>query len=316
MIYFISQLRRRAPLIDINISRNVKTFNKVPGNIESLISDWKNSAGAEITSSDNVDKLPEYALQVARILAYPDLDVPGTRAKIDSMGQHVSTLIKSSNTPSRPTTIIEKINEFIFSVEKFKANTDDYYNPLNSYLNVVIDRKTGIPITLCILYGAVAGAVGFKMHPVSFPAHFLVKHVLEDGSGEIIVDPFNGGRIMDDYSLKALLDQAFQRQNIPLTHALVEKATPSQVVIRMLNNLKGSYYESQDMEKYLVANEMVLAIDQYNPEATRDKGVLLLKEGQSDEALRILNMYLEINPEAEDADEILGIIRQIRSGPK
>lgn len=286
------------------------------GNTESLISDWKNSAVSEIISSDEIDKLPVYALHIARILAYPDLDVPATLARIESMGQRVAGMLKSSNTPRRPTLIIEKINELLFNVEKFKANTTDYYNPLNSYLNVVLERKTGIPITLSVLYAAVAKIVGFRMHPVSFPAHFLVKHVLEDGSGEIIVDPFNGGRIMDDYSLKSLLDQAFPRQNIPLTHALVEKSTPAQVVIRILNNLKGSYYESQDMQKYSLANEMVLAIDQYNPEATRDKGVMLLREGESEEALRILNMYLEINPEAEDADEILGIIRQIRSGPK
>ena len=303
-------------LIDINISRHVKTFNKVDGNIESLISDWKSSAVSEITSSDEIDRLPVHALHIARILAYPDLDVPGTLAKIESMGHRVTSMIKSSNTPRRPTLIIEKINELLFNVEKFKANTNDYYNPLNSYLNIVLERKTGIPITLSVLYAAVAKVVGFKMYPVSFPAHFLVKHVLEDGSGEIIVDPFNGGRIMDDYSLKALLDQAFPRQNIPLTHALVEKSTPAQVVIRILNNLKGSYYESQDLQKYSLANEMVLAIDQYNPEATRDKGVILLREGESEEALKILNMYLEINPEAEDADEILGIIRQIRSGPK
>jgi regulator of sirC expression with transglutaminase-like and TPR domain len=288
----------------------------VSENIESLISDWKNSVVSEITSSDNVDKLPVYALELARIIAYPDLSVADTLARIESMGKHAASLIKSSNLPRRPTLIIEKVNEVLFNIEKFKANTDDYYNPLNSYLNVVIERKTGIPITLSVLYAAVARAVGFEMHPVSFPAHFLVKHVLEDGSGEIIVDPFSAGRIMDDYSLKALLDQAFPRQNIPLTHSLVEKATPAQVIVRMLNNLKGSYYESQDAPKYLLANEMVLAIDQYNPEATRDKGVMLLKEGRTDEALKVLNMYLEINPEAEDADEILGIIRQIRSGPK
>ncbi|HKU48867.1 MAG TPA: transglutaminase-like domain-containing protein [Nitrososphaera sp.] len=288
----------------------------MPVNIESLITDWKNSVYSEITSSDNSDRLPVYALHLARILAYPDLDVQGTVAKIESMGQQVLSMIKSSNVPRRPTLIIEKINDYMFNLEKFKPNTDDYYNPLNSYLNVVIERKSGIPITLSVLYSAVAKAAGFRMHPVSFPAHFLVKHVLEDGSAEIIVDPFNCGRIMDDYSLKALLDQAFPRQNIPLTHALVEKATPAQVVIRMLNNLKASYYESQDLEKYGLANEMVLAIDQYNPEATRDKGVLMLREGNSDEALRVLNMYLEINPEAEDADEILGIIHQIRSGPK
>lgn len=283
------------------------------GSIESLILDWKKSVVSEITSSDNVDSLPEYALHLSRILAYPDLDVAKVLEKIESMGQSVRVLLKSSNTPGRPTLIIEKINHVIFNVEKFRPNTDDYYNPMNSYLNVVLERKTGIPITLCILYAAVAKAAGFKLVPVGFPSHFLVKHVLEDGSGEIIVDPFNGGRIMDDYSLKALLDQALPRQSIPLTRALVEKASSSQVVIRMLNNLKGSFYESQDMDKYSLANEMVLAIDPYNPDATRDKGVLLLKEGQSEQALKILNAYLEINPEAEDADEILGIIRQIRS---
>jgi regulator of sirC expression with transglutaminase-like and TPR domain len=316
MICFISKWQFSPALIDINTSCSVKSFNKVSENTESLISDWKSSVVAEITSSDNVEKLPVYALNLARILAYPELAVSDVLAKIESMGQRAASLVKSSNVPRRPTLIIEKINEVLFNLEKFRANTDDYYNPLNSYLNVVIERKTGIPITLSVLYTAVAKVVGFEMHPVSFPAHFLVKHVLEDGSGEIIVDPFNGGRIMDDYSLKALLDQAFPRRNIPLTRSLVEKATPAQVVVRMLNNLKGSYYESQDVQKYLLANEMVLAIDQYNPEATRDKGVLLLKEGRTDDALRVLNMYLEINPEAEDADEILDIIRQIRSGPK
>jgi regulator of sirC expression with transglutaminase-like and TPR domain len=96
----------------------------------------------------------------------------------------------------------------------------------------------------------------------------------------------------------------------------VEKATSAQVVTRMLNNLKGSYYEAQDFERYAVANEMVLAIDQYNPDAIRDKGIILLKNGNSEQALSVLNMYLEINPEAEDADEVLDIIRQLRSGTK
>jgi regulator of sirC expression with transglutaminase-like and TPR domain len=285
------------------------------GDIDSLIQDWKTCAVKEITSSDDTDRLADHALHLARILAYPDLDVPAMLAKMDSMGQEAAQLAKKSlSTPRRPTQIIEKINDFLFNVQKFRANTDDYYNPMNSYLNVVIERKTGIPITFAILYLRIARSLDFRMLPVNFPGHFLVKYVLEDNSGEIIVDPFNGGRIMDDYSLKALLDQTYPRQNIPLTHALVEKATPAQVIIRMLNNLKGSYYEAQDNERYGIANEMVLAIDQYNPDAIRDKGVLLLRNGDSKGALKILNSYLEINPEAEDADEILDIIRQIRSG--
>ncbi|HEY3095152.1 MAG TPA: transglutaminase-like domain-containing protein [Nitrososphaera sp.] len=286
-------------------------------NIDSLIQDWKSSVVQDVTLSDDSDRLAEYALHLARILAYSSLDVPATMAKIDSMGQEAAQLAKKSlSTPRRPTQIIDKINDYLFNVHKFKANADDYYNPMNSYLNVVIERKTGIPITLAILYLRIARAVNFKMNPVNFPGHFLIKHVLEDSSGEIIVDPFNGGRIMDDYSLKTLLDQAYPRQNIPLTHALVEKATPAQVIIRMLNNLKGSYYEVKDMDRYGIANEMVLAIDQYNPNGIRDKGIILLKKGDQSEALKVLNSYLEINPEAEDADEILDVIRQIRSGMK
>lgn len=285
--------------------------------IDSLIQDWKSSVVKEITSSDDTDRLAEHALHLARVLAYPGLDVSATMARIDSMGQEVAQLAKKSlSTPRRPTQIIDKINDYLFNAQKFRANTDDYYNPLNSYLNIVVERRTGIPITFAILYLRIARALSFRMLPVNFPGHFLVKHVLDDNSGEIIVDPFNGGRIMDDYSLKALLDQTYPRQNIPLTHALAEKATPAQVIIRMLNNLKGSYYEAQDNGRYGIANEMVLAIDQYNPDAIRDKGVMLLKNGDAPGALKVLNSYLEINPEAEDADDILDIIRQIRSGMK
>ena len=282
--------------------------------IKPLIEDWRSSVVTHVTSSDDTDRLAEYALHLARILAYPSLDISGLLSSIDTMGQEVALMLKKSgNTPPRPTQIIEKINDLLFNAQKFKSNTDDYYNPLNSYLNIVIERKRGIPITLCILYMRVARSVNFKMYPVNFPGHFLIKHILEDNSGEIIVDPFNGGRIMDDYSLKVLIEQAYPQQNIPLTHALVEKATAAQVLIRMLNNLKGSYYEAQDIDRYNIANEMVLAIDPYNPDAVRDKGIVLLKKGDPSEALRVLNTYLEINPEAEDADDVLDIIHQIRS---
>ena len=285
--------------------------------IKPLIEDWRSSVVIHVTSSDDTDRLAEYALHLARILAYPSLDISGLLSSIDTMGQEVALMLKKSGSmPPRPTQIIEKINDLLFNVQKFKANTDDYYNPLNSYLNIVIERKRGIPITLCILYMRVARSVNFKMYPVNFPGHFLIKHILEDNSGEIIVDPFNGGRIMDDYSLKALIEQAYPQQNIPLTHALVEKATAAQVLIRMINNLKGSYYEAQDIDRYNIANEMVLAIDPYNPDAIRDKGIVLLKKGDPSEALKVLNSYLEINPEAEDADDVLDIIHQIRSGKR
>ena len=283
--------------------------------LDDKVQDWKQSVVTHITSSDDSSKLADHALHLARILAYPDIDVKKTLEDIDGMGQHVvQVLKKTASSPPRPTQVIEGLNNHLFNDLKFRPNTDDYYNPLNSYLNVVLERKAGIPITLSILYMRVAQGAGFALQPVNFPAHFLVKHVMEGDNGEIIVDPFNGGRIMDDYALKALLERSYPRQNIALTRVFVEKATVAQVMVRMLNNLKGSYYEAQDMEKYELANEMVLAIDQYNPDAIRDKGIALLKKGMVEDALNVLNMYLEVDPEAADADEVLDIIRQIRSG--
>jgi len=281
-------------------------------NLQSLIEDWKVSVVNSAVSSDNIDRLAEYALHLSRIVAYPALDVNITLKKIDALGEDLKESIKQLM-PLRPTQIIEKINNFLFKDMEFKANVQDYHNPLNSYLNIVLQHKFGIPITLSILYMRIAYSVNFKLYPVNFPAHFLVKHILEDDNSEIIIDPFNGGRIMDDYALKALLDQFYPHQNVPLTRAFIEKATAVQVIIRMLNNLKASYYEAQDLDKAEIANEMIIAIDQHNPDAIRDKGMILLKRGKSIKALEMLNLYLELDPEAEDADAVLDVIRQIRS---
>lgn len=281
-------------------------------NLQSLIQDWKVTVVDFVVSSNDTDRLAEYALHLSRILAYPDLDVSAKLNELDSMGEELKQSIKKL-LPLRPTQLIEKINNYLFKDKGFKANIQDYYNPMNSYLNIVLQHKSGIPITLSIIYMRIAHALNFKLYPVNFPAHFLVKHILEDDNAEIIIDPFNSGRIMDDYALKELLDQSYPRQNVPLTRAFVEKATPTQVLIRMLNNVKGSYYDAQDIDKAEIANEMIIALDQYNPDAIRDKGMILLKREKITEALEMLNLYLELDPEAQDADAILDIIRQLRT---
>jgi regulator of sirC expression with transglutaminase-like and TPR domain len=297
-----NNIRRKTSLISI-LSVN---------NLQSIIEDWKNNVVNIINSSGDTDRLAEFALHLSRLLAYPDLDVINSLKKIDTMGDELRQAIKKSM-PLRPTQIIEEINNYLFKTKQFKGNIQDYHNPLNNYLNIVLQQKSGIPITLSILYLRVAYVLNFNLYPVNFPAHFLVKHVLEDNNNEIIIDPFNGGRIMDDYAMKELLDQFYPLQNVSLTHAFVKKATAGQVMIRMLNNLKGSYYEAQDIDKAEIANEMIIAIDHYNPSAMRDKGMILLKRQKPMEAFQMLNSYLELDPEAEDADAVLDIIRQIRA---
>jgi regulator of sirC expression with transglutaminase-like and TPR domain len=276
--------------------------------LQPLIKDWKTSVVDSLGSSDDTERLAEYALHLSRILAYPDLDVKAILDKIDAMGRELILASKKSM-PSRPTQIIEKINNYLFKQRGFKANLQDYYNPMNSYVNVVLEKKSGIPITLSIIYMRVAHILKFRLYAVNFPAHFLVKHILGENS-EIIIDPFNGGRIMDDYTLQELLDPS---KNILLTRAYVEKATSAQVIIRMLKNLKVSYYESQNIDKAEIANEMIISIEPHNLDAVRDKGMILLKRKQSLEALEMLNMYLELDPEVEDADTVLAIIRKVRT---
>ena len=231
---------------------------------------------------------------------------------IDAMGKELQISLKK-RMPLRPTQIIEEINNYLFRILGFRGNEHDYFNPLNNFLNVVIERRLGIPITLSILYMRTAYLLNFKLYPVSFPAHFLVKHTLEDDDSEIIIDPYNEGRIMDDYTLKQLLDQFYPNQNIPLTKDFVRKATATQVLVRLLNNLKASYYESQDLDSTEIANEMILTLDKYNPNAVRDKGILLIKKQRPEQALEMLNLYLELDPEAEDVDVILDTIHKTRS---
>ena len=204
-------------------------------NIQTALNDWHISVVSEMKINDP-SKLAEYALHISRIVAYDHLVVKDELSKIDEIGKKIVRSMKNSS-EVRPTQLIEKINHQLYKIENFKGNQDDYYNPSNSLLNIVIKRKTGNPITLSILYIQLAHSVNFRLYPVNFPSHFMVKHVLDDEENEIIIDPFNQGRIMDDYALKELLDQFYPNQNVPLTHAFVEKATPTQVMIRMLNNL-------------------------------------------------------------------------------
>ena len=280
--------------------------------LRNIIEDWSISVANAISASDNTDDLSLYALHLSRLIAYPNLQVHHALEIIDAMGKELQISLKK-RMPLRPTQIIEEINNYLFRILGFRGNEHDYFNPLNNFLNVVIERRLGIPITLSILYMRTAYLLNFKLYPVSFPAHFLVKHTLEDDDSEIIIDPYNEGRIMDDYTLKQLLDQFYPNQNIPLTKDFVRKATATQVLVRLLNNLKASYYESQDLDSTEIANEMILTLDKYNPNAVRDKGILLIKKQRPEQALEMLNLYLELDPEAEDVDVILDTIHKTRS---
>ena len=280
-------------------------------NIQTALNDWHMNVVSQMKINDPA-KLAEYALEISRIVAYEHLVIKDELIKIDEIGKKIVRSLKSSS-EIRPTQLIEKINHQMYKIENFKGNRDDYYNPSNSLLNIVIKRKTGNPIALSILYIRLALSVNFRLYPVNFPSHFMVKHVLDDEESEIIIDPFNEGRIMDDYSLKELLDHFYPKMNIALTRRLVDKASNPDVIIRMLNNLKASFFECQDFDNAELVNEMILDMNRNDQQSMRDKGMVFLHKKSYEQALDSFNLYLERFPEANDVDNILELIRKIKT---
>ena len=279
--------------------------------IETALKDWHSSVVSKMAINDP-SKLAEYALHISRIVAYDNLVIDDELSKIGDIGRKIAKSMKNSS-EFRPTQLIEKINHQLYKVENFKGNRDDYYNPSNSLLNTVVKRRTGNPITLSILYIQLATSLNFALYPVNFPSHFMVKYVLDDEENEIIIDPFNEGRIMDDYSLKELLDHFYPKMNIALTRKLVAKASNPDVIIRMLNNLKTSFFECQDMDSAELVNEMILNINRDDQHSLRDKGMVFLHKKSYSQALEFFNLYLEKFPEANDVDTILELIRKIKT---
>jgi regulator of sirC expression with transglutaminase-like and TPR domain len=280
-------------------------------NIQTALNDWHTNVVSHMTINDP-SKLAEYALHISRIVAYDHLIIKDELLKIDEIGKKINKSMKNFS-ESRPTKLIEKINHQLYKIENFKGNRDDYYNPSNSLLNIVVKRKTGNPLTLSILYIQLAHSLNFRLYPVNFPSHFMVKHVLDDEENEIIIDPFNEGRIMDDYSLKELLDHFYPKMNIALTRKLVDRASNPDVITRMLNNLKTSFFECQDLDNAELVNEMILDINSEDQHSLRDKGMVFLHKKNYKQALEFFNSYLEKFPEANDADTILELIRRIKT---
>ena len=282
--------------------------------VESIINDWKTDVVEPIIKVNDLDKITNSALQLSKILYHDDLDLEKNLHDIRILHRELNDKVKERSKKelvNRPTQIIEIINEFMFKEKEFRSNIHDYQNPMNNFLNVVLQKKIGIPITLSIIYISLGNSINFRLYPINFPGHFLVKHILDENRNEIIIDPFNQGRIMDDYSLKNILDRFFPYQKILVTKSLLEKTTLSHVMIRLLNNLKESFFEIQEFERLNIANEMILCIDPQNSHAIRDKGIILYDKNPQ-KAEELLIKYLELEPEANDADSILNTIKNLR----
>jgi len=248
--------------------------------------------------------LVEKCLKFAQILEYPDLDVDEYIQKINRIGM---SLKESINDVKNPTYLISMLNEHFFENLGFNGDEDDYFNPKNNFLNEVIDKKSGLPITISILYVEVAKFIGLDLKIIGFPSHILVKY-----NEEMILDPFYDGKLLDVDDLQEILDTNFDGQ-LKFKPEFLDEIDSEQILVRMARNLKNSYVQSFVYDKALRCTNMVLAIEPESPEDIRDKGILEERLHNSEAALKYLNKYLEINPNAEDIDFILEMIRSIKT---
>jgi regulator of sirC expression with transglutaminase-like and TPR domain len=200
-----------------------------------------------------------------------------------------------------PYHLIASINYVLFRLEGFKGNRDDYYNPKNSFLNDVLERKTGIPITLSILYIEVARRAGLILQGVGFPTHFLVKYVGKEE--EIVLDPFHAGEVRSVEELEDLLDEIYGGK-IGLQPEFLSPVSKKQILKRMLNNLKAVYLHQRDLLKGLSVVERLVILDPESAQELRDRGLLYLKLECFPQALEDLEAYLKRAPDGEDTDEI------------
>ena len=262
-----------------------------------FVSEW-------ISFSKNPNyNLIEKCLKLAQILEYPELNISKYIEKINGMGNSMKIKIGEVK---NPTYLISVLNEYLFDELGFHGAEEDYYDPVNSFLNVVLDKKIGIPITLSILYTEVAKHIGLDLRIVGFPGHVIVKY-----KKEMILDPFYRGRLLTIEDLEKILNRNFG-EDVEFVPEYLNEATTEQLLTRLLRNLKNAYTQSYAYDNAMKCTDMILGMQPESPEEIRDKGILEERLLRYDKALPLLNKYLELEPEADDADFILELIKSVR----
>lgn len=242
---------------------------------------------------DKID-LGRAALTIA-LTDYPALDISSYLARIDRLAVEVKSRCSADGDLYQ---WIAALNRVLFEEHGFRGNRDDYYDPKNSFLNEVLDRKLGIPITLSLLYMEVAQRVGVALEGVGLPGHFLVKHA--QNGVEIFIDPFDGGEIKSRENLAKMLAGLYPGE-VELRAEFLRGAGKKAILKRMLGNLKGIYIKTNDLVKLLSALDRTIVLEPAAVEEFRDRGLVYCKLECFAQARTDFETYLRLAPQANDA---------------
>jgi regulator of sirC expression with transglutaminase-like and TPR domain len=265
---------------------------------------------AELVSRDQF-ALAEACLLVAQD-EYPGLDVGACIDRIEAIAATVRGRLAADATPEQK---VAAVNRHLFAELGFRGNAEAYYDPRNSYLNQVLERRVGIPISLSVVYLEVARRVGFAAQGIAFPGHFLVKVRLSRGT--LVLDPFGGGTPQSEADLRERLEQALPRRRGAAREELdayLDPATAREIVARVLRNLKSIYLQRGALESALAVMQRMLLVVPESAEELRDRGLLYARLECFRPAAADLQSYLRRCPDAPDAAEIHAQLATLR-GP-
>jgi regulator of sirC expression with transglutaminase-like and TPR domain len=246
------------------------------------------------------------ALTIA-LTEYPDLDIESYVARVDELGHMAEARISEVGDAAQT---IAALNRTLFDEAGLRGNREEYYDPRNSFLNAVLDRGLGIPITLALIYIEVGRRLGFPLFGVGMPGHFLLKHYDIDGR-ETLVDCFSGGDILSPEDCQRRLDEIYSGQ-MTLRPEFLFAVSRRQMLTRILNNLKTIHLSTRNFRKALPLVDLVLVIYPRSPEDVKQRALLRYSLDQMSGAAEDLEQYLKMSPDASDADEIRQTALSIR----
>ena len=238
------------------------------------------------------------ALTFARSIAYPRLDVPFYLNQLNALAEAARPQVASARSLTEK---VDALSDYLYSQKGFRGNRTNYYDPRNSYLNCVMDRKAGIPITLAVIYVAVAQRLGLHAYGVSLPGHFIAG-VYENGS-EVLVDPFNNGLRVSVADCARLVREHSGYQGT-FQPKWIKPVSPINLLARMLTNLCNAYIQSEDWHSAIPVIQHLLMVQPDTDFHLRDLGYLYLYNGSLRLSAQYLEAYLRRAPDAPDFENV------------
>lgn len=264
---------------------------------------------AEVLKADSEVDLGLCVLLMAKC-EYKKLDIEFYLSQLDEIAQTINQRLPQNAASLNPLLVINQINEHLYDDLAFRGNKENYYDPRNSFLNEVLVRRLGIPISLSVLYMEIAKRLGLNILGVSMPGHFLVKCTV-DGE-EIIIDTFNQGRLLDKNDCQQLITNLYGT-GIELKSSFFRAASKKEILIRMLNNLKSIYLSGGDHRRTIATIELLLLLTPQSINEIRDRGLVNYRLGNFARAITDIEFYLTYAPKSDETKVVGETLKKIKS---